>query len=74
MQLPSGIPSHDTFNRIFAALDSLEFETCFLAWVKSVAELTEGEIISIDGKTIPRLPWQRYKISYAYGQCPGRYK
>jgi len=50
--LPGGILSHDTFNRVFAALDPLEFETCFLEWMKSVAELTEGEIISIDGKTI----------------------
>jgi len=52
LRLPGGIPSHDTFNRVFAALDPVEFETCFLEWVKSVAELSEGEVISIDGKTI----------------------
>lgn len=52
LRLPGGIPSHDTFNRLFSALDSLQFENCFLEWVKSVAELTDGEIISIDGKTV----------------------
>jgi predicted transposase YbfD/YdcC len=52
LRLPAGIPTHDTFNRVFAALDPQEFEDCFLAWVKSVAELTEGEVVSIDGKTI----------------------
>jgi predicted transposase YbfD/YdcC len=52
LELPSGIPSHDTFNRVFSALDAQEFETCFIEWVKSIAELTKGEIISIDGKTI----------------------
>jgi predicted transposase YbfD/YdcC len=52
LQLPSGIPSHDTFNRFFSALDPQEFEQAFLSWVKDVVQLTEGEVISIDGKTL----------------------
>lgn len=52
LELPNGIPSHDTFNRFFSALDTDEFERCFLNWVKSICVETEGEIISIDGKTI----------------------
>jgi len=52
LSLPNGIPSHDTFNRFYAALDPNEFEDRFLKWVKSLCESTEGEIISIDGKTI----------------------
>jgi predicted transposase YbfD/YdcC len=52
LKLPNGIPSHDTFNRVFAAIDPVEFETCFLDWIKAVAQLTDGEVVSIDGKTI----------------------
>jgi len=52
LELPNGIPSHDTFNRVFSALDAEEFESCFLKWIKSVNEATEGEVVSIDGKTI----------------------
>ncbi len=52
LQLPNGIPSHDTFNRVFSALDPEKLEHCFLDWVKSVATLTKGEVISIDGKSI----------------------
>ena len=52
LELPNGIPSHDTFNRFFAALDPDKFESCFLEWIKSVANLTDGEIVSIDGKTV----------------------
>ena len=52
LRLPGGIPSHDTFNRVFSAIDSLAFEACFVEWVKEIAELTDGEIISIDGKTV----------------------
>jgi len=50
--LPNGIPSHDTFNRFFSALDPEEFENCFLSWVKSICKKSEGEFIGIDGKTM----------------------
>jgi hypothetical protein len=51
LTLPSGIPSHDTFNRVFAALDPEEMERGFVAWVSSIAKLTAGEVVAIDGKT-----------------------
>ena len=49
IELPNGIPSHDTFARVFAKIDTQQFQECFLAWIKSVAQLTNGEIIAIDG-------------------------
>lgn len=52
LSLPSGIPSHDTFNRVFAALDPEQMEKGFMAWVSSIAKLTAGEVVAIDGKTL----------------------
>ncbi|MGH9343637.1 MAG: ISAs1 family transposase, partial [Terriglobia bacterium] len=52
LTLPSGIPSHDTFNRVFQALDPEEMERSFVAWVSSIARLTAGEVIAIDGKAL----------------------
>ena len=52
LTLPSGIPSHDTFNRVFAALDPEEMEKGFVAWVSSIAKLTAGEVVAIDGKAL----------------------
>ena len=52
--LPNGIPSHDTFNRLFATLSPGAFETCFAKWAASIAERSEGEVVNIDGKTIRR--------------------
>lgn len=52
LKLPNGIPTHDTFNRVFAALDPDELGKCFLTWTQSVSRLTKGEVISIDGKTL----------------------
>jgi predicted transposase YbfD/YdcC len=48
LTLPSGVPSHDTFNRMFSALDPEELEKGFVAWVSSIARLTAGEVVTID--------------------------
>jgi len=52
LKLPEGIPSHDTFNRVFSLLDPKKLGECFLQWTRAVFRTTEGEVISIDGKTI----------------------
>jgi predicted transposase YbfD/YdcC len=52
LPLPNGIPSHDTFGRVFAALNPEEFEKSFLEWVKAINELTQGQVIAIDGKQL----------------------
>lgn len=52
LDLPNGIPSDDTFNRVFSSIDSGQFENCFIDWVSSLVNLTGGEVIPIDGKTI----------------------
>lgn len=48
----NGIPSHDVLGKVFAALEPVEFNQCFTKWVNSISELTSGEVIAIDGKTI----------------------
>ena len=52
LALPHGIPSHDTFNRVFQALDPAELEGNFLNWVGAIAERTQGEVVAIDGKSL----------------------
>ena len=54
LDLPGGIPSHDTFGRVFARLDPDAFERCFVAWVSAVARVSGGRLVSIDGKSIRR--------------------
>jgi len=54
LDLSKGIPSHDTFGRVFARLDPEQFQACFLSWVQAVFEVTQGQVLAIDGKTLRR--------------------
>ena len=54
LELPEGIPSHDTFNRVLRLLDPVQFQACFLSWMQAVAEVTQGEVVAIDGKALRR--------------------
>lgn len=51
LSLPDGTPCHDTFNRVFAAIDGAAFVACFLQWVEALQERTDGRLVAIDGKT-----------------------
>jgi hypothetical protein len=52
LELPNGIPSHDTIGRVFARLDPAAFQRCFLKWVGAVAEASNGRLVALDGKTV----------------------
>jgi predicted transposase YbfD/YdcC len=52
LDLPNGIPSHDTFGRVFARLKAEQFQQCFLAWIGALSELTQGQVVAIDGKVL----------------------
>lgn len=64
LELPHGIPSHDTFRRVFATLDPEEFSACFTKWSQALHEATKGEVIALDGKTI------RHSFDTYSGQAP----
>lgn len=54
LALPNGIPSHDTFGRVFAMLDPEQFQACLLGWIRAVSEMSLGQVVAIDGKTLRR--------------------
>ena len=62
LDLPNGIPSHDTFRRLYERLDPDEFQGGFLGWIEALHEATERQVIAIDGKT-PRRSFDRAKDS-----------
>jgi predicted transposase YbfD/YdcC len=54
LELPNGIPSHDTFGRVFAVLSPEQLQAGFVSWIQAVAEVTDGQVVAIDGKTLRR--------------------
>ena len=52
LDMTSGIPSHDRFNAVFKAIKPDEFERCLLSWITSLHEVTAGQVVAIDGKTL----------------------
>lgn len=54
LELPNGIPSHDTFGRVYRMLDPEGFGRCFTSWVEAISQATEGEVVAVDGKTVRR--------------------
>lgn len=54
LTLPNGIPSHDTFRRVFILLDAKQFRRCFLSWIRAISKLTHGQIVALDGKKLRR--------------------
>jgi hypothetical protein len=52
LESPNGIPSKDTINRVFSAINSEHFESCFIEWVNSIANLSDGAVVAIEGKTL----------------------
>ena len=61
-QLPNGIPSHDTFCRVFSALNPDEFQSCFVEWIKYVIETFPENVIPIDGKSIKASRRDKYNL------------
>jgi predicted transposase YbfD/YdcC len=54
LDLRNGIPWHDRFNAILAAIKPAEFEKCLLSWITALQDITDGQVIAIDGKTLRR--------------------
>ena len=74
LELPKGIPSHDTFGRVFAKIKLEEFQKRFMEWVQAVETLTAGQVIAIDGKKLRRSHGQQAGKAAIYMVALGRLK
>jgi predicted transposase YbfD/YdcC len=54
LKLKNGIPSHDTFGRVFARINAEQFQACFASWVQAVFQASKGQVIAVDGKQARR--------------------
>ena len=54
LDMPNGVPSHDTFQRVFSLINPVQFEKCFIGWTEAIREAAHGDIIAFDGKTLRR--------------------
>jgi predicted transposase YbfD/YdcC len=63
LELPHGIPSHDTFSDIFARLEPEAFEQCFREWMKNLVQLSRGKLVAIDGKSL------RHSFEHGWDKC-----
>jgi predicted transposase YbfD/YdcC len=63
LELPGGIPSHDTFGRVFSIIDPEAFTKCFVNWTEAIHAATDGEVVALDGKTV------RGSFDTATGKC-----
>jgi len=54
LDMSAGVPSHDRFNAVLAAIKPAEFEKCLLGWITALHEITDGQVIAVDGKTLRR--------------------
>lgn len=54
LELRHGIPSPDTFERVFSIIDPKQFKHCFMQWIQAISDLTKGQVIAVDGKTLRR--------------------
>lgn len=64
LELPSGIPSHDTFNRVFSAIDTDQFMDCFMRWTESLRRVVNKEIVALDGKALRRAGERNQPLPY----------